>query len=171
MTFKRGITGVEFYPNRRSLDRIRSLTEALERVDEAHVFWIVGRKQFQAGEGLEKIKRLILPHPDSSSIKTFEAALPDQMELRNQLREVTDRAIEQKIPVRWYPEFGGYSWWIADPNGKNAFVHLEMNLPYAHRDRRPSIRIYRKRHSETFAELLRVYEEIWKHSKEPDDAR
>ncbi|MQA64426.1 MAG: hypothetical protein GEU76_00755 [Alphaproteobacteria bacterium] len=171
MALRRGITGVEFYPDRHGLDRIRPLTDELRRVTEAHVFWVAGRKQFQSGEQLEKIKRLILPNPDSASLKCFESSLPDGMSIRDQIREVTQMAIEKGIQVKWYSEFIGYSWWIADPSGKNAFAHLEIAMPFSRRDRRPSIRISRSRHPEAFSELWNSYEKIWEKSESQNGAR
>jgi hypothetical protein len=166
-----GIRSPKVYTSRRKLeDGKRGGAYPLDEAETAHCVWLSGGKTFNADSDLKKIKKLILPNPNASSTRNFQKANKAGTDFCNMILTTTRVARERNIPIRWYPEFIGTSWWIADRDKESAFVHFELILPESTGRDRPSFRIYRWQDEDAYDEHCRIFDELWDASKPLSDS-
>jgi hypothetical protein len=140
-------------------------------VAKAWCAWVPGNIAFDRGDDISKIERLMLPNPDCPALIDFSSRLPSKTnEIQHDIRTTTRAAQKKNIEVKWTPHFTGQSWWVANPDGNDSdgFIHIEVMLPFGHRDRRPAFRVYRWQNREFFELHKKIFDEMW--NKEAKDA-
>jgi hypothetical protein len=133
----------------------------LDNVATAHCVWLVGTKSFRINEELHKVSCLLLPNPNSASLKDFQKNLPGTVNLFNEIHRVTLDAQDKGIAVKWYPELTGQSWWIGDRDTQGAFVHIECLMPFSQTNRRPSFRVYRSQDEDFYKRYCEIFDKMF----------
>lgn len=162
--------GITFYPERRILDKARDIAKVLRGVDTAYAFSVRGDKLVNGVANSERhIKKLLLPDPNASSLKNLELSTNREGAFSESIRAVSSAAGNKGIPVRWYPEFIGYSLLIVEPHSDSGWLSVEWVLPYSteHADR-PSITISKKKQPKAFQHFLQTFEKMWDAAKSAD---
>ncbi len=170
-----GITmaaGIEFYSSRVVLNKHRELADIVKNTKTGiFVFSVRGDSVINSVPTPENyIKKFLLPNPASDSFVNFEQSVKNSGLFASSVKSVTKKAQEKEIPVRWYPEFVGYSLLIGDRNEDNAWVHLEFVLPCTYHLDRPSLTIRKKQQPIAFEHFARAFDEMWDKGEEPDDS-
>lgn len=160
-------TTPEFFRDRAELDKEYPFEKRINSVSEIYAFYTTGERFFQRRKDYNKLKQLILPNPDANSLEVFEASIPKRKDIISQNRKNTELAFDNDIQVKWYPEFTGFSFWFGDPHSGNGWVHIELVMPCAYPEERPSITIHKSKDEILFNRLWKAYEEMWEKSKLP----
>ena len=170
---RRGIImahGLDFYVNRIALKKHHSIEDQLKKAKDIYALWLSGTNAFTSGGPVGNIKQLILPNPNCESLKTFEKKLPTHSRLLSQeIRDTTRLAKEEhQIDVKWHNAFIGFSLMIGDPTLPSGWAQIEMVMPYAAPNDRPSFQIKNSKQPVLFSHIWRVYQDIANNSSEPD---
>ena len=125
-------------------------------------------------EALGHIKRLILgsPNENLADLQTYAAEylVGSADHVREVIQEATRSARKSDVPVRWLPS-RNQSVVIGDPfstTGKG-WARIELLLPYTHASNRPSVLITQLAQPRLFANLVQMYDCLWKAANEPTD--
>lgn len=158
--------GLQFFSDRDTLDRTRTWAELMASCREMDALFLIGDNVTSQAIDLQKVKRMLLPRPDSDSVRYFSqnGGRPNTPEL---IRESTKTALGKGIKVRWTDEFVGYSLYILDKNAHDARVHIEYILPTMLPARRPSLTIWKRRFPNAFTAFLDAYDGLWEDAKSP----
>ena len=162
-----------FYPNRTVLDRESPLADKMDKVERMDAIWLTGIKSMVEMESVSKVDRLLLPDPESASLKYFYSTLDDVHDLSGEIRRASKQAKTKGIQVRWLAEFVGYSLTIGNPNSEHTWVHIEMALPILHGNRHPSFEFRKPKHTPTIDDIIKMFDGLWKSdslSRAPTDA-
>jgi hypothetical protein len=155
---------VEFFPSRSALITAHgSIAQRLKNIERADAIWVLGQKFYHAAEDTHKIKRLLLPNPDSKTLKFLTQTTQNWTE-EEALKDITGLAKAAGAEVRWYDHFISHSIILADTNKWRGWVHIESVFPYSTNERRPSYTIYRRSHRRSVEEMQRVFNELWEAS-------
>lgn len=160
----------EFFVDRFALEKVHE-ARPLQQVETAECVWLSGQKELRSAENLNKIKKLILPNPNSVSLKHFADTVPGSSPVQEDIEGAISFSQNQRINVRLYPEFIGHSWWIGNRGQPTAFVHIECVLPYSMTERRPSFRVYRWQDEKLYEQYCAIFDSMWDASKPPEQAR
>jgi len=163
--------GLTIYPERRLLDKYTDLEETLKMAEIIEAYSIIGFNLMNKVTRPERyVKKLLLPRPDCNSLKNLEDTTSREGNFTPTIKTSTQIAIKNKIPVRWYPEFIGYSYYIANRNKDNGWVHVEYVLPHTSDHlKRPSMRINKKEYPKIFNYYVEAFDEMWSNAYTPTD--
>lgn len=160
-----------FYPDRVVLDRESALADKMRATERMYAIWFTGTKAIQEIEAVENVERLLLPHPESESMKFHELALGEYRDIGEEIRRNTIKAQNKGIEVRWLKEFLGYTLTIGNQKGLDSWVHIEISLPILHGSRHPSFYFTRSKHRQTVDDVIKMFNDLWEKndfSQEPD---
>lgn len=142
-----------------------SLEEEVEKADTVWFAWHSGSVRLAEGGTLfemNKKYRIILTDPNSQAIKELgKVSNVGSGKLEADIRELTNKLIEQNQNVKWFDGFLGSSIIIANPNKENGWVRIESFIPIMASKFRPGIKIYRQGHEQKFLRYRDLYDEIW----------
>ena len=160
-----------FYPNAEVLERESPLADKMRSAERLDAMWLTGIKSIVEVQTVDKVDRLLLPDPESASMKYFQSLAENPRDLGDEIRSATRQAREKKIKVRWLTEFVGYSLTIWNPKSDNASVSIKMCFPVIHGSRHPCFEFQKPKHAATVDDIKKIFDELWseKHSKEPED--
>lgn len=165
----RQMTGVRLYSNREELERVHPWSRLMSEIKSMDACFVTGHNAIHADKHLSKVRRLMLPDPGSTSVQAHADILGDNS-LGDLIRSRTMAAQSKGIPVRWLPDHIGYSFYVADRDELDPFVHIEFAMTGMGIKERPSITIQKKTHSEVYREFARIYDLLWsKYSRDPDN--
>jgi hypothetical protein len=129
--------------------------------------WVTGQRFYHSDENTDRIKRLLLPSPESDAFKIQISTGPNR-EAADQVRQISKAAQAKGAKVRWYNEFFHHSLILADIEKPSGWVHVESVLPYSKTDQRPSRTLHKRTSEKTVLEMNRIFDEIWDDAKVPD---
>lgn len=159
-------SGFRFYFSRPALEqRNKKLGQLFTDTKWVDALWVKGEKFYDANENIHAVKRLILPNPDSNSLRLFANSV-DQEALKEIIKAVTQKATKAGAQVRWCKEFYCTSINLVDTGRNNGWVHVEVVLPYSRPEDRPSFTIEKSRSPDCVLEFQRIFNEIWDKSDE-----
>ena len=165
LAYRRGrastIPEIAFFDDRRELQKVHeTLSSNLKGSKSVDVVWVCGQEFYDKGEQLHVIKRLILPHLDSASLK-FYAKSADQGALESQIRDTTRRALNAGAEVRWSPEYVGLSFNLVDTAERSGWVHIEL-VPYFSRTaQKPSLTVFKSEKEAVVLEYQSIFDRLW----------
>jgi hypothetical protein len=114
------------------------------------------------------LKRLILPDPESASVKYYFDTLRG-VHGRDLIAKMTKRAQDKDIKVRWSKEFIFHAITLADVDDPKGWAYVESALPFCNPADRPGYRVYRHRSEEAVRALRDFFLELWDASDRPPD--
>lgn len=160
-------SGFVFFTNRNTLERengkLGARFAAAKHVD---ALWIKGGSFYDENENTHVVKRLILPDPESESIRFFAQSV-DQEDIGSVIRAVTEKATRVGAKVKWCKEFPGVSMNLVDTGRENGWTHVEVVLPFSKPNDRPSFTIKKSRSPDSVLEFQRVFNVLWDESVAP----
>jgi len=162
-------TGIEFCPERRTLDKYSDIEDILKDTETVFAFSVRGDKLITGLAHPERhIKKLLLPNPKCNSLKNLEVTTNRDGALSDSIKSVSKSAISKGINTRWYSEFVGYSLLIVEPNKSSGWLRVEWVLPYSveHKNR-PSIKIKKIEQPKAFEHFLETFNNMWDNAEEP----
>ena len=162
-----------FYPNREVLDRESPLADKMQGAETIYAMWLTGIKALVEVKAIDRIDRLLLPDPDSASLKFLQSTLENEPNLGREIRRASKIARKKGRKVRWLREFIGYSLMIGNPKSENAWLHIEMVLPELHGSDHPSFEFKKPKHSSTVDDVIKMFNSLWESdekSREPEDS-
>ena len=167
------VNGFEFCSNRAKLDQLRDQETQLRRADAIDAAWASGIKAAKESKEIHRIRRLILPDPDSDSFKWFVDSLPSRVRLRNDVLETT-RLIQDNhastTKIRWSKQFVGASFMIGDSDQDSGWLHFEIVMAFCPATERPRFNLLKRKDPVAFSTFLKAFNDLWGDSLPPDDA-
>jgi hypothetical protein len=153
-----------FFVSRKSLNSSRypKITDA----EEADICLFSGANIYPSGEDWPSKCRVILPDPNSDSLKQWASFVEGGQNVPDEVRTMTQKAKEKGADVKWYPLFIGQSWWIGKV-GHQSFYHVENVFPSLGREFRQSYRVFKWQEEASFKKMEKVFAKMWSDSKEP----
>ncbi len=165
----RMVRGVRIYADRDELHGHRSWQQTLSSIKTMDACFVNAHSALRADVDTTKIGRLLLPDPTVKSTINYAETMEDDT-LIELIKQSTKKAKADNIKVKWINEFVCYSFYIADRDGLNPYVHIEFSLPGMKIGARPAITIHKNTHPKIFQEFVGAYEVLWNcYSREPDD--
>jgi hypothetical protein len=152
------------FTTRENLNRARQ--SFVYDMDRADICLLAGGNILASGKTLPPQCRILLPDPDSQSVKEWASRLSDGGSLATSIRELTAAALQAGHEVKWFPFFIGQSWWIGR-RGNDEFVHIESVIPHLGRDSRPSLRIQAWQDARLLQELRQAFARMWSEAALP----
>jgi hypothetical protein len=153
----------ELFLDRTKLDKVFR-GDPLAEVETAHCVFLLAQKFLERSDS-HKVKKLILPDPDSETVEYLRSTLDYSQDLRQHLRSVIAGARKKNIDVRLVSHFSGTSWWIGDRDKTDPFVHIEIIFPHMTRPDRPSFRVYRSQDVAFYERYCEVFDQLWSAAK------
>ncbi len=151
----------EFFADRSSLVKAHDIIAVrLKNIDRADAIWVLGQKFYHASKETHKIKRLLLPNPDSETFKFLTKTCHNWAE-ESTLQQITDLAKKSGAEVRWYDHFISHSIILADTRKWHGWIHVESVFPFSTNEHRPSYTIYTRSQRKAVDEMQRVFNELW----------
>lgn len=146
---------LEFFPNRKTLDRSRDYDDFLGTADTIYACYVTGRKLRQYDiKNISHVREVILPDPTSKSFLTFANSIGEPVNQQLYVCQVTKYLKqERRINVLWYPEMIYASIKIGDPEKTTGWVHVEHVLPHSPPNTRPSFTV----HGQKYSHVVRHY--------------
>jgi hypothetical protein len=138
--------------------------DPLKGVATAQCCLLLGRK-FLERDDFSKIKKLLLPDPDSESVKYLNTTLIPSPNLSEDIRQVIVSAKKKNIAVKLSPQFAGTSWWIGDRDGADPFIHIELVMPHLARPNRPSFRVYKTQDLAFYNRHCDAFDQLWDNAR------
>lgn len=162
-------SGLEFFPDRETLDRQRGYDKTLGSADNIDAIFATGRKvSVHDVPNIRRIKRVILPNPHSSSFIFYANSLADHPNLANYVISATKEFQDNlNIEVRWLPEMIHHSILIADSDKASGWVHVEIVLPYSKANTRPSFTLQKNHYEGAVNHFAKIFEKMWSNSLPP----
>ena len=159
---------VTFYADGRALP---SLAAEMERFDEVWALWYTGgRANGHDVWGVGRIKRLILLSPQGEYLPRLASAfLQELQDVRPIIEGATRRAQQAGVEVRWFDGPIPMELTVGNPGEATGQVRVEVPLPSATVEDRPSFIVEKARHGELFGKLVEQYEMVWSQSGEPPE--
>jgi hypothetical protein len=160
-----------FYENRSALP---SWSQELNGVSEVWFAWHTGTVQGASGliniiNQTEKT-RLLVTHPDSKSLEEIaKIGTRSKAAMQYDIKELTKKARENGIKVRWFDGPIGNSIIIGNPSSPNAWARIELMIPYIEPTARPNIQVSMDKGKGAFQTILDGYKNLWNNSVEPPD--
>jgi hypothetical protein len=158
--------------SRPELDRAYPIEKLLRDDQEIHACWLTGIGVFAQNVKFSSIKRLMLPHPQTEYLAKLEESLKvtgrPYYRFDSDIRGVTEQARGLGIKTRWFQGFSGLTMTIGNPLGNDAWVHVEMVLPFVEPNERTVIRIEKRKHEKAFSEMWTAYERMWEDAGDPN---
>jgi hypothetical protein len=158
--------GFEFYQNRDTLGNMRSWAQLIASAKELDGLFVVGDTVTREQIDLHKVRRMLLPNPQSASVAFFAATMK-QPEISDIIRRSTKAAQERGIDVKWLDEFVGYSLILLNKNDEDARVHVELVLAPMVASKRPSFTVWKRRFPSVFTEFRSAFDSLWERAKSP----
>ena len=161
-----------FFQTRQLMEEVRGgLDRFLDGAPAFDAVLVAGRKFTEVSGKRTKIRRAILPKPDSDSVLHYALMVKDKS-LPTLIEDTTEAFREQGTKVRWYPYLLSHAIMIGrdhrDDDDREvedgSLVQVESVLPFVKPDKRPSFTIYRATYSESISIFQRVFSEMWKAS-------
>jgi hypothetical protein len=164
-------SGVEFFPDRSTLEKSRSIDEQLATASDVVGVFIVGRKFRQNHiENSRRLSRLILPRPDTESVRHYANSVDDIGNFQRSIVQTTLALQERGTTIRWHPEIIQYSMILGDINKYSGWAQIECAMPFSKLNQRPSFTIKRHGHEMLAIALSDVFEQMWNNSVVPDSS-
>lgn len=166
-----GRTGmkIDFFPDRVSLVKAHgTLADRFKTVDSAYAIWVLGQKFFHANQQIEKLKKLLLPHPDDDGLRHYTKTSPHST-LAHTIKETARLALDRRVDVRWYRGFLCHSIVLADADRPTGWLHVESALPHSNTDHRPSYTVYRQQCPEAVDNMRAVFDKLWDSAEKVDE--
>ncbi len=157
------LDGFEFYPHRQSMAWFKAEVQGAR---EVWCLWNAGgtaRNNLVLAE-VRSMKRLILasPEEDNPAVSQFAHAMNEKCEfIIKTTKEVTAIAQQNKITVRWWKGLACNLMVFGNPQDDDAWVIVDIVLPFLSAEQRPQIRIWKSRFPMLYGKLLAVYSEMW----------
>lgn len=166
---------VEFFSSRQDLSRRRPLKEQIESATEVWGWWHTGGAEavLVNVQRLSPLKRVILAHPQKSSLNLLcKATQEDPAKLRGEIRELTRKALESDLKLKWFPGLTACTMLIGDPNSSDSWIQVEPLIPCIQEVKGiPSFRIRKRDYPNLFNLLVAAYEDAWAMSIDPPKAK
>ena len=159
--------GFSFFPSRRVLSQHYPFVQQLDSVDEMYALLVTGRKEMidLGNLDLEKITKLILPDPKSSSLKNFIDSLEhvkDPHLVEKEIKTLTDRLMGLNPgSVRWCKEFLGFTLLIGNPKSAHAWAQIDWIPPFIEPSERLVFRVERAQNKKLFDLCKGLFGKIW----------
>lgn len=161
--------GFQYFPHRAALHKTySSLGSRLETAHSVDAMWVVGAAFFDDGINVHKVKRLILPNPDSRSALYYFSSV-SQSHGPGLIRSITQKAQKAGATVRWCDEFLFQSITLVDTDEPTGWAHFEAALPNGQMNMRAGYTIFKRRSPDAVQELAEIFQKIWDGSKSPAD--
>lgn len=138
--------------------------DPLKGVATAQCCFLLARK-FLERDDYSKIKKLLLPDPDSESVKYLNSTLSPSPNLSEDIRQVIASAKKKNVNLKICSQFTGASWWIGDRDGVDPFIHIEVVMPHLARPNRPSFRVYKTQDPAFYNRHCEAFDELWENAK------
>lgn len=166
-------TTVHYFADRAALDAASPLSEQFKLGNEIYAFWIAGQGVFQNHPDVLTrgvIRKLVLPHPDTPALVTLRESIENKemYPLPEDIRSGTKLARRHGIPVRWYRGFLGVGGHIGNAGKTDAWVMVELTLPFIEPTKRQSLRLETLRQGHEVKAWIDWYERLWSASEEPE---
>ncbi len=158
------LEGFEFYESRDALSQARPLSKQIDSASTLWALWNTGAQVRVQHEMLAKrhLRRLILPHPDHSSLDFMARAVKmGRNNIVSDILTVTVQAFDAGVDVRWHRELTGNTLLIGNPDSHDGWIHIELLQAAVPASQRPSFRVDRTQYPALFQALVNSFEEIW----------
>lgn len=163
-----------FYENRGDLMKsFPSLGGELDSVSEVWFAWYTGSVIEASGfkntiKNIGKV-RLLLTHPESKALNEYEKIGEHKgTELKEDIKSLSRIAQNFGAEVKWFDGLIGNSIVIGNPNLPNAWARVEVMIPFAETNLRPSFRVSKDKGKIAFQEIYNMYESLWRRSQPPE---
>ncbi len=166
----RMLRGIRIYSNRTALNKKQSLLDIVKSVETVEACFVTGATIFASEEMRAKVRRLLLPDPESDAFTQYCAMFQDNSSAKNILN-TKDKALRANTPVKWTKSPLFNSFLIGDRDKHNAFVQIEFALPGLEQDKRPIMTIKKSTHPEEFRAFVNAFDKIWDHYSHDATAR
>lgn len=178
-------SGFEFFPSRDVLSHHHSLTERISSVSTIWALWPAGTHATGVINAIQtgNIRRLILPYPSDSTIKSLASLVRGQPEdIFNDIKRTANKALtkrneqdikqdvpkEERVEVRWYYGMITNSITLGNPKplSKDSWIQVENLIPSATENRSSySLDYEATPFKNLFTTVISDYEQLWHNSK------
>lgn len=178
-------SGFEFFPSRDVLGRHHSLTERISSVSTIWALWPAGTHATGVINAIQtgNVKRLILPYPSDSTIKSLASLVGGQPEdIFNDIKRTANKAltkrneqdikqdvpIQERVEARWYYAMITNSIMLGNPKplSKDSWIQVENLIPPATENRSSYALVYETTpFKNLFTTVISDYEQLWHNSK------
>lgn len=167
-----GISSATVFRDRRSLDNAYPPEVIFQGKGSVYAYWVTGTGVLRVIEGAEshRIKKLILPHPDTPELQSLESTMGQVYDWPREIRLMTVLAKNIGIDVRWHRQFSGTAMTISNPHSRVGWIHMEPIHAHSTPHHRPIFRFTRRADKKAFRSLWRTYVRTWRHSEAPSEA-
>jgi len=130
---------------------------------------VTGRKFLtEKYDAIRHIRRIILPDPNSDSLKFYSSSIYSEDAVRNHILEATRVCSEEfGIRVRWCPQHIQSTFMLGDAEKRSGWLHAEMVLPFSRANLRPSFTAKKERFPELVDSYQTIFEALWDQASEP----
>ncbi|MBI2831608.1 MAG: hypothetical protein HYX79_05050 [Chloroflexi bacterium] len=156
-----------FYESRKELEPVEN---QLANVGELWAAWHTGPyANFEAFFPVGRSGRILLTKPSPSIMQALSTVGErDADSMKHVIIEVTRKAQQNGLEIKWFDGPICNSIIIADPRKDNAWARLDVLVPKQPPQKRPSFLVEKRQSKELFETLYRSFEKMWAASEEPD---
>jgi hypothetical protein len=155
--------GVQFFENRAAFPK---LDHTFANQNQISGIFLSAEGLFAEDKNrMNLVTRICLPNPNCTYLKLFKEGFIDPPE---QIKKTTRLAIERGKDVRWFSHFIGMGILFCNAEGLDAWVQVDLSIPFVAPIRKPGIRIEKRLQSVAFSTLYNSFNEIWQKSIVPN---